>query len=107
MEVDRVDTETDDLDAPLVELRFDPRHITEFGGADRSEVLGVREQHAPGIAEPFMEPDVALCGVGLEIRGDSAELECHLTLRCLMRGKGGRLAKPNKLTCFLMICRPP
>jgi hypothetical protein len=46
-----------------------------------------------------MEPDVALCGVGLEIRGDIAELECHLTLRCLMKGgKGRRLAKPDKLT---------
>ena len=59
MEVDRIDTEADDLDAALVELRLDPRHIAELGGADRSEVLGVREQHAPGIAEPFMEPDVA------------------------------------------------
>src|SRR4029078_8998622 len=97
MEVDRVDTETDDLDAPLVELRFDPRHITEFGGADRSEVLGVREQNAPGIAEPFMEPDVALCGVGLEIRGDIAELECHLTLRCLMTGEGPA-PRPDRYT---------
>src|SRR5262245_7174317 len=98
MEVDLVHTETDDLDAALVELRFDPRHITELGRAHRSEVLGVRKQHAPGIAQPFMEPDVALCGVGLKIRGDIAELECHLTLRCLMRWEGRRLAKPNKVT---------
>ena len=98
VEVDRIDTEADDLDAALVELRLDPRHVAELGGADRGEVLGVREQHAPGVAEPFMEPDVALRGVGLEIRGDIAEVGVPSYSPLLDEGKGRRLAKPDKLT---------
>ena len=33
--------EPDDLDVPLVEFGLELRHIAEFGGADRREVLGV------------------------------------------------------------------
>ena len=55
------------------------RDVAELGGADRREVLGMREQHAPGIAEPLMKANTALRRVGFEIRCDFAELECHHT----------------------------
>jgi hypothetical protein len=43
------------------------RHVAELGGADGGEVLRVREQHRPGIADPVVEADAALGGVGLEV----------------------------------------
>ena len=45
--VDRIDRQADDLDAALVEFRLDARHVTELGGADRGEILGMRKQHGP------------------------------------------------------------
>ena len=68
MLVDRVNRETDDLDTALVELWFDFGHVAEFGGADRREVLRVREQHHPRIANPVVEVDIAFRGLRLEIR---------------------------------------
>ena len=60
---DRVDRETNDLHVALVELGLDLGHVAQFGGAHRREVLGVAEQHAPAVAEPVVEIDVALrCG---------------------------------------------
>ena len=38
---DRIDAEADDLGVALVELRLQPGHVAQFGGADRGEVLGV------------------------------------------------------------------
>ena len=69
--LDRVDRETDDLDATLVELRLDLGHVAELGRADRREVLRVREQHAPGIADPVVKLDFSFGGLGLEIRGQN------------------------------------
>ena len=76
---DRVDRETDDLDATLVELRFDLGHVTEFGGADRREVLRVREQHHPRIADPIVEFDLAFRGLRFEIRGRIIDRNSHHT----------------------------
>ena len=45
--LERIDAQADDLHVPAVELRLDPRHVAELGRADRREVLGMREQHAP------------------------------------------------------------
>ena len=66
--VDRIDAETDDLDAALVELRLQLRHVTELGRADRREVLRMRKQHRPGVANPLMEIDEPLGRLRLEIR---------------------------------------
>src|SRR5438045_4913732 len=44
MVVDRVGRQADHLDVALVELGFHLRHRAELGGADRGEILGVREQ---------------------------------------------------------------
>src|SRR4029078_9886803 len=73
----RIDAQADDLDTAPVELGLDLRHIAELGGADRREVLGVREQPRPEIAEPFVKADFALGGLRFEIRCGLAELQCH------------------------------
>ena len=51
----------------FVELGLELGHVAELGRADRGEVLGVREQHRPGVADPVVELDRALGGVGLEV----------------------------------------
>jgi hypothetical protein len=53
-----IDGEADDLGVPLVELRLQLGHVAELGGADRREILGVREEDRPAVAEPFMEIDL-------------------------------------------------
>jgi hypothetical protein len=70
--LDRVDADAQDLHAALVELGLDPGHVAELGGAHRGEVLGMREQHRPAVADPFVEADPALGGVGLEVGGGVA-----------------------------------
>src|SRR3954453_9335739 len=39
----------------------------------------MRKQERPAIADPVMEFDFALGGFGLEVRGDRANLESHVT----------------------------
>src|SRR5581483_6293731 len=76
--VDRVDRQTDDLHAPPVELRLDARHIAELSRAHRGEILRMREQHTPRIAQPVMEPNRPLRRLSLEIGGSVTERQCHL-----------------------------
>ena len=47
-----------------------PGHVAELGGADRREVLRVAEQDRPSVADPLVERDRALGGVGREVGGD-------------------------------------
>jgi len=61
--VDGVDGQADDLDAALVEFRLDLGHVAEFGGADRREVLRMRKQHHPVVANPIVEADLAFGGL--------------------------------------------
>src|SRR5262249_24474210 len=56
---------------------LEPCHVAELGGAHRREVLGMREQHAPGVADPVVKPDRAFGGVRLEVRCEVADLESH------------------------------
>ena len=84
MQFDRIDAEADNLYPAPVEFRLDAGHIAELGGADRREILGVGEQHGPTIAEPVVKPNAALSGVGLEIGGGIAELQCHPNLSYLL-----------------------
>ena len=69
----RVDREADDLDAAAVELGLDPGHVAELGRADRREALGVGEQHGPRVADPVVEVDRPLGGLGLEVGRGIAE----------------------------------
>jgi hypothetical protein len=75
--VDGVDAEPHQLDATLVEFRFQLRQCAKFRGADRGEILWVREQECPTAADPVMEFDFSLGGFSFEIRGGSANLESH------------------------------
>src|SRR4029453_45648 len=75
-----IDAEPDDLDVALVEFRLELRHVTELGRTHRCEVFRVREDHRPGVADPLMELDAALCGVGLEIRCNVADAQTHCPL---------------------------
>ena len=72
-----VDREAEDLDVALVELRLQFRDLAELGRAHRGEVLRVREQHAPRVAEVVVEVDRALGGLGREVRGNVAQAQRH------------------------------
>src|SRR5688572_15708983 len=72
-----IHADPEDLAIALVELRLDPRHIAELGGADRREVFRVREQNRPTIADPFVEIDRTLCRVSREVRGNIVDTQRH------------------------------
>src|SRR5258706_5120745 len=74
---DRIDRKPDRLDAAPVELRLEPRHVPELGGAHRREVAWVREQNRPAVADPFVKADRSFGRDGGEIGGGISELETH------------------------------
>ena len=53
------------------------RHGAELGGAHRGEVLRVREQDRPLVADPLVEVDLAFGGLGLEIGCGVADTQRH------------------------------
>ena len=55
----------------------DPGDGAELGGADRREILRVREQHRPFVADPVVEPDSAFGGLGFEIGRGRIDLKGH------------------------------
>src|SRR6266545_6894431 len=77
MPVDGIDAQAHQLDAALVEFRLQLRESAEFGRANRREILRVREQKRPAIADPIVEFDCSFGGLGFEIGGGCANLECH------------------------------
>jgi hypothetical protein len=79
MPVDGIDAQAHQLDAALVEFRLQLCESAELGGANRREILRVREQKCPAITDPVVELDLSLGGLCFEIRGDCANLECHDT----------------------------
>jgi len=62
-----VDAQPDDLAVALRELAFQPGHVAELSGADRREILRMREQDRPAVADPFVEIDAAFGRIGGEI----------------------------------------
>jgi len=78
--VGRIDGQPDDLHVPAVEFRLDLRHVAELGRADGSEVLRMREENRPRVADPVVELDPAVRRVGLEVRCRISELQCHRVL---------------------------
>ncbi len=63
----RIHAEADDFAVPLFEFGLESRHVPEFSRADGCEVLRMREEHAPGVANELVEADAALRGFGREI----------------------------------------
>jgi hypothetical protein len=55
--------------------------VAEFGGADRCEIPGVREQDDPMVSDPVVKADFSFGGFSLKIRGDIANSQCHEILR--------------------------
>jgi hypothetical protein len=51
-----------------LKLVFDLRHVAEFSAAYGREILRMREQHGPAIADPLMEADVTFSRIGLEVQ---------------------------------------
>src|SRR5690606_5504931 len=76
----RVDAQANELHAEPIELRLDLWQATELGSADRRDILGMREEKAPGIAQPFMKTDPAFGRIGLEIRSNTSDLQSHSNL---------------------------
>src|SRR5690606_7558100 len=77
MILDGVHAQTEHLAVALVELRLQPRDLAELGGADRSESLRVREEHAPAVAEVLVEPNRAFRAIRGEVGSDVAESNAH------------------------------
>jgi hypothetical protein len=63
----RINAQTDDLAVPLGELRLETRHVAQFGGANRREILWMRKQNGPPVANPFMKVDGPLRRLGSKI----------------------------------------
>ena len=78
--LERVDRQAEDLHVALVELGLDLRHVAELGRAHRREVLRVREQHAPAVAEVLVELDRAFGGLRREVGGFVAQAQRHRVL---------------------------
>lgn len=73
--VDGVGRQSDQLDATLGEFGLELGESAEFGGADGSVILGVREEDDPVVADEFVEINVTRGGLGLEVGGNGAETE--------------------------------
>ena len=94
--LDWIDAQAHQFDAALVELRLQPRQRPEFGGADGGEVLGMRKQQGPAVADPVVKLDASLGGVSLEIGRLRANLNCHVFaltyLELRRKSRGGDIA---------------
>lgn len=75
MALDSVRGEADELRATLGELRLKLRERAELGGADGRVVLGMGEEDDPFVADEFVEIDVALSRLGLEVGSGATETE--------------------------------
>src|SRR5262249_45205324 len=86
--VDGIDGNADDFYVAPIELGFDLGHVAELGGAHGREVLGMREQHRPGIPNPVVELDAAGGCIRFEVRSKIVDLQCHDLPLWLARADG-------------------
>lgn len=75
MAVNGVGAQAQQLHAALGKLRLEAGHLAQLGSADGGEVLRVREEDKPVVANVLVQVDGALGGVGLEVGGDGAQAE--------------------------------
>lgn len=68
-----VGRQTNQLDTSLGEFGFQLGESTQFSGADRSEVIRVREQHNPVFTNEFVEQDRTVGGLSSEVGGSGAQ----------------------------------
>ena len=84
----------------LLELGLELGEIAEFGGAHRREVLGVGEQHAPAVAEPFVEADRPLVESAFEVGGHDRQCVSDMMLPFAGvegRDSGGAIAESGRV----------
>ena len=74
---DWIDAQTHDLTVPRLELRFHSGHVAQLRRADGCEVFRVREQHAPGVPDPFVELDAAFRGFRTKVGGLATDSKRH------------------------------
>src|SRR6185436_5146461 len=74
---DRIDAETNDLAAPLVELGLQAGHVAELGRADRGEILRMGEEDGPSRADPLVEVDGPLGGLRSEVWSLAVDPQRH------------------------------
>ena len=74
---DGVDRDPEDLRVSLAELVLQFRHLAELGRADRGEILRVRKEDPPTVAEVLVEIDLAFGRVRREVRRGVTELQGH------------------------------
>src|SRR6266568_8754901 len=74
-----IDAEAHDFAVALFKLRLQSGQVAEFGGANGCKVLRVREKHAPGVAEPFVEADSPVGCCGFKVRCCIVNSHCHTT----------------------------
>src|SRR6202022_845955 len=77
----------DDLGVALVELGLDARHVAQLGGAHRGEILWVREEDGPLIADPLVEVDRTLGRLRSEVGGFVVDTQRHGTLLFAIGGR--------------------
>jgi len=65
---DTIDADADRLAVAFVELRLEPGHVSEFGGAHRGEIFRVRKHYCPAVANPLVKADWPLGRIGRKIR---------------------------------------
>lgn len=89
-----VGAQAQQLDAALVEVGLEAGKLSQLGGTDGGEVLGVGEQDDPVVTNVLVQVDGTLGGVGLEVGGDGAQAEAARRdmLVSLLSGLSGCLA---------------
>ena len=75
--VDRVGRQADQLGVSFRELGLDLGHVAELGRAHRGEVLRVRKEDRPFVADPVVEADLSLGRLGFEIGGGVVDAQGH------------------------------
>jgi hypothetical protein len=75
MVFDRVDAKADHLCTTLREIGFQTGYSSQLRCADGSEVLWMREENSPVVADPFVEVDAAVSGLCGEIRSNIIDTE--------------------------------
>ncbi|MPL60765.1 hypothetical protein SDC9_06327 [bioreactor metagenome] len=78
--LDGVDRDAHHLGVALRPFIGELRDGAELGGADRGEILRMREQDGVAVADPVVEADLALGGVGGEVGGDVVDAQSHVGL---------------------------
>src|SRR5947207_5645198 len=78
----RIDRQSHDLHVSTLELWLYFRHVPELSRADRGEVLRMRKQNGPRVADPIMETDPALGSFCFKIWCCIANLHCSSSFFC-------------------------